>query len=169
MFLMPLLKNKKDFGKISLIAMSCSIFFLVFISTILLLAFPFITNSDEIMSVYLLVRTLKFGEFLERTDALFIFLWILSAMSYLSITLMFILNIFKKLTNIKSSKQMSFSFTSILFTFVLLLNNQYIIDILDSTVYKYFVLILVFGISIIILLLANLKKKISKNKSSIKS
>lgn len=164
MFLMPLLKDKKDFKKVAIISIICTLFFLLFITTILLLTFPFILESEELISSYLLVRVLEFGEFFQRTDALFIFLWILSAFSYLSISLMFILNILGKITKLNDSKQLSFSIGSILFSIVLLLNNQYILNTLDGPIYKYFILILVFGISTGILVLANIKKFIKSTK-----
>lgn len=159
-FLMPFLKNKKDFKKVSISAIVFSIFFLIFITALLLLTFPFISHSEEMVSVYLLVRVLEFGEFLQRTDALFIFLWILSSFSYLSITLMFVLNTFKKVTNISDSRQMSFCFGCILFGVTLFLNNQYIIDLLEGPIYKYSILILIFFISFTLLLIANIKKKL---------
>ena len=137
--------------------MILSILFLLFITTTLILTFPFIIKSEEIISVYLLVRILEFGVFFQRMDALFIFLWILSAFSYLSINLMLILNIFSKLTNISNQKQMSFCFCSILFSISLLLNNQYVLNLLNGPIYKYSILILVFTVSLIILFLANLK------------
>ena len=80
---------------------------------------------------------------------------------------MLILNIFSKITNISNQKQMSFCFSSILFGICLLLNNQYILNLLNGPIYKYSILILVFLASFVILLLANLKhllKNIRKNK-----
>ena len=71
---MPLLKEKKDFKKVTIISMILSIIFLLFITTTLILTFPFIIKSEEMMSAYLLVRILEFGVFFQRMDALFIFL-----------------------------------------------------------------------------------------------
>lgn len=163
-FLMPFLKNKKDFKKVSVISIIFSIFFLIFITALLLLTFPFIANSEEMISVYLLVRVLEFGEFLQRTDALFIFLWMLSSFSYLSISLMFVLNTFKKITNISDSRQMSFCFGAILFGVSLFLNNQYIMDLLEGPIYKYSILILIFLVSFLLLIVANVKKKLISSK-----
>ena len=77
---------------------------------------------------------------------------------------MFILNILGKITKLNDSKELSFSIGSILFSIVLLLNNQYILNTLDGPIYKYFILILVFGISTGILVLANIKKFIKSTK-----
>ena len=158
-FLMPLLKNKKDFKKIAISSIILSTVFLFFIVGALLLVCPFIINSDEILSVYLLVRIIQFGDFLQRTDALFILLWVISALSYLSISMMFIITIFKKLTHVKRSNELSYSFIAIIFGVVLLLKNPNLLTFLENSIYKYYVLILVFAISTFILLFANFKKR----------
>lgn len=101
-FIVPFLKNKQDFKKVALISMLVSGLFLLFTVIILLGIFPFIIKSEEIMSMYLLTRCIELGKFLQRTDAIFVFLWIISAFSYLSISLMFMSNIFGKLQNVKN-------------------------------------------------------------------
>lgn len=90
------LKNKKDFKKVALISTFITGLFMLFTITTLLTIFPFITHSEEVLSMYLLTRCIEFGEFLQRTDAVFILLWIISAFSYLSVSLNFINHIFWK-------------------------------------------------------------------------
>lgn len=157
-FLSPLLKNKKDFKKIAIISILISGLFLLFTITILLTIFPFITHSEEILSMYLLTRCIEFGEFIQRTDAIFIFLWIISAFSYLSISLNFINIIFEKLTNCNKSKSYSYSFLGIFFAIIILFQNQSLFKFLETSFYKYFILGLLF-ISLIILVIGNIKKK----------
>lgn len=55
----------------------------------LLLVFSFITDSNETISIYLLVKTIRYSEFIQRANALFIFVWILSILSYVSIVIFF--------------------------------------------------------------------------------
>ena len=123
-FICPFLKNKKDFKQISIISIIISGLFLLFTTITLLALFPFIVHSEEAMSMYLLTRNIEFGELFQRTDAIFVFLWIISAFSYLSILLMYITNIFEKLTNCKESRIYSYSFLSILFALIILFENQ---------------------------------------------
>ena len=158
LFLMNLLKNKKDFSKVAIISIVISGLFLLFTTVTLLALFPFITNSEELMSMYLLTRYIKISNFLERTDAIFIFLWIISAFSYLSISLMYMINIFKKITNCKESINFSYSFLGILFALIILFQNQTSFKILESVVYKYLFFALL-AISLIILIIANIKRK----------
>ena len=78
---------------------------------------------------------------------------------------MLILTVFSKVTNVSNPKQLSFCFGSIIFGIALILNNQQIINLLDGPIYKYSILILVFGVSLLILLLANLKRALKNMKS----
>lgn len=161
MFLMPLLKNKKDFVKVSIISTIISLAFLIFVTGILILTLPFLTKTNEIISVYLLARILEFGEFFQRLDAIFIFLWILSIFSYLSILMMYAKDTFACMINLNKTKNnnLSFAFGSILFSLVLFFNKFGIINYLESTIYKYYITILVFILSIFILILANIKNR----------
>lgn len=157
-FIIPFLKDKKDFKLVGLISTIVSGLFLLFTSITLLSLFPFIVNSEEIMSMYLLTRCIEFGTFLQRTDAIFIFLWIISAFSYLSISLMFMNNIFKKLSKCKESSSFSYSFLGIIFGLIMLFQNQSLFTFLQTVLYKYVILSLL-GISLIVLIFANLKRK----------
>lgn len=157
-FLTPFLKEKKDFKKIALISMLISGLFLLFTVIILLSIFPFIIDSEEIMSMYLLTRCIELGKFLQRTDAIFIFLWIISAFSYLSISLMFMCNIFSKLTKCNESRNFAYSFLGIFFAIITLIQNQTFFKLLSTTVYKYSILgILLF--CFVILIVGNIKRK----------
>ncbi len=160
-FISPFLKNKKDFSFIAISSITISGVFLLFSSIILLALFPFITHSEELLSMYLLTRCIEFGTVFQRTDAIFIFLWIISAFSYLSISLMFIINIFKKLTNCKESTNYSYSFIAILFSLIVLFENQSLFKFLETVIYKYLILGLL-GFCFIVLIVANIKKKIRK-------
>ena len=158
MFIKPFLKHKNDFKIVALASILISGLFLLLSATTLLMLFPFITQSEEIMSMYLLVRNIVYGEFFQRIDAVFIFLWLIAAFSYLSISLMFLTSIFKKLTNSKEANSIQYSFLGILLGAILLSHNQAFFTFLEVTIYKYLVLSLL-AISLIILIIANLKRK----------
>ena len=162
-FLIPLLKNPEDFKQVAVISIVSSI--LLFLSVIcLIMMFPFIPFTDEMLSIYLLARLIEFGKFFQRIDAIFVLIWILSAFSFLAITLEFINRILKKLTKLKTHKEMSYSLCTIIFSLALVFENSAKVKFLQNVVLKYFVIILIFIISLFVLLLANFKHK--KEKSS---
>ena len=158
-FLPPFLKEYNDFKKISIISTIISGIYLILTSTLLLVVFPYITHSNELMSSYLLARLVQFGTFIQRIDAIFIFVWILATLTYLSITFFFILNIFKKITKIKREDEIAPAIAAAILGFSLLLQRSSNLEFIEQYLYKYFVLILVFGISFAILLLGYFKHR----------
>lgn len=156
-FIMPLLKNSKNFKKVSIIAIVISSIYLFLSVITLLLVFAFVTKTNQTLAIYSLSRTIEYGRFFQRTDALFIFLWILLVLSYLSVALAFSLNIFKKISNISNSKIMTFCFALLMFGIGMISTNIDIARFIHETIYKYYELSLVFVISFIILIIANIK------------
>lgn len=162
-FLMPLLKNPEDFKKVALSSIAISAIY-IFLSVIcLIMMFPFISFTDEMLSIYLLTRLIEFGKFFQRIDAIFILIWILSAFSFLAITIEFINRILKKLAKLKTHKEMAYSISAIIFSLSLAFGNLAQIKYAQNIILKYFVIILVFVISSIILILANIKLKKEKS------
>ena len=123
-FLKPLLKNSYEFSKITISSFLIA-WLLLFITVISLMsAFPVTQDSTAINYLYLLSRKITLGNFIQRIDALFILLWIISIFCYLSFV-MFVINIiFKKITNCEN-KQMFTFFTSPLLLRTLLTSNKY--------------------------------------------
>ncbi len=158
-FLMPLLKNKENFKKISIISVVISSIYLFISVVCLLLTFSNTTTSQEIIAIYPLTRIIEYGRFFQRVDAIFIFLWILSAFCYLSTSLILITHIFKKLTYISNEKVMSLSFASIILGLALSINSFANAKLIQENIYKVFYLILAFVITPLILILANWKKR----------
>lgn len=169
-FIMPYLKNCKQFKKISIISIVVSSIYLFLSVFCLTLVFSYVSVTDEFNSMYLLTRTLKFGRFFQRVDAVFILLFIMACLSYLTITLFLILDIFKKITNIKDTKAMSYCFATLILGLALLPKNISIIRTIQYNIFKNLILYFVFGFSTLILILANIKKKReNRNKGTVGS
>ena len=163
-FLPPLLKNKKQLKKVSIISIIISaIYFLLTIATILFMFSPD-SFTNELMPLYSAVRYIEFGTFFQRQDSLFLLIWILSFFCYLGIMFNLCTNIFKKITNLKSDKLISYPFALLVLGCSLLPQNESITNFLEGTVYRYIFLIFPIGTYLIILILATLKKKRIKAK-----
>ena len=158
-FLKPLLKDICEFKKISIISIGISSLFLFLSVTSLLMVLPFIVSTDETLSIYLLTKTVELGRFLQRIDAVFIFFWIFATLCYTSVNIFYILNIFKKISNIQNTQAMTYSLSSIILSAALLPKDIAEVKFLEAIIYKYSTIILVFGISFFILLFANIKYK----------
>lgn len=161
-FFKPLLKDSFEFPKITIISfiISWGLLFLTIVS--LLTIFHVNNDSTNINFLYLLARKISFGDFLQRIDALFILLWILSIFSYLSVITFVINNIFKKITNSIDSKPFSYFVSILLLGICLCPVNIAELKILQNEIYKYGVLISIFIISFGTLIFSNLKFKLKQ-------
>ena len=145
-FLPPHLQDNKQFKTVAITSMILSSIWLLFSIATLLFIFPFTVTSEEIMPLYLAGRFIEFGRFFQRLDAIFLMTWIVSITSYLSIVVAMIVNTFKKLTNFKYSYIAIYISAIIILILSLLPQNYNQIHFLETTIYKYMVLIMTFGV-----------------------
>ena len=165
-FLMPFLKKYNEFKKISIISIIISSIYLLLSVISMLLVFSYISSSDQTISIYSLTRTIEYGRFFQRIDAIFILIWILLVMSCISILISLGITILKKITNVSNSKELIFPFAIFIFSVSLLISNVSIGRYIYEVVFKYFELVLVFGMSFIILIIGNIKNKKSKSEAA---
>lgn len=158
-FIPPYLKDSKEFKKIAMSSVILSGMWLLFSIATLLFIFPSIVTTDEILPLYFASRFIQFGRFFQRLDAAFLLIWIISISSYLSITVSFASNIFKKLTNFKYPYLIVYGGCLLVFLLSILPKNYVQVYFLETTIYKYFVLALIFIISLSILILSAFKHK----------
>ena len=111
------------------------------------------------MSLFLLSRQIELGRFLQRVDALFIFLWIFAIFSYLSFIIFIINRIINKLIPLTNEKMLSYSTCSMLFGISLIPVNISHIHFIENTLYRYLIIAFVFVLGLLILILANFKKR----------
>ena len=162
--IMPHLKDYKQFNKLSYTAIILSGILILSVISSLLLMFPISISSGSSIPLYLQTRAITFGKLIQRIDAFFVLIWNLNILSYCSIVIGFIVSLFKKISNIQSSSTISYSFVTIIFGVSLVYSNIIQARKLEAGGYKYLVLSLVFGLGFLILLFANIKRAISKNR-----
>ena len=163
-FLPPMLKNKKQLKKVAIVSVIISaVYFLLTIATILFMFSP-TAFTNELMPLYSAVRYIEFGTFFERQDSIFLLIWILSFFCYLGIVFNFCTNIFKKVTNLKSGRLVSYLFALLALGCSLLPKNESVTNFLEGTVYRYLFLILPISIYLVILVLASFKNNKIKAK-----
>ncbi len=158
-FIPPYLKDAKEFKKIAITSVILSGMWLLFSIATLLFIFPSIVTTDEILPLYFASRFIQFGRFFQRLDAAFLLIWIISMTSYLSITLSFATNIFKKVTSFKYPYLIVYGGCLIVFLLSLIPKNYVQVHFLETTIYQYFVLSLIFAISLSILIFATFKRR----------
>lgn len=158
-FLPPLLKNSQNVKKIAVtsIIISC-ILNLLCVATVLF-TFDGFTEIDELMPLYSAVKHIEYGEFFRKMDSIFFLIWIICFVSYLSLSLKFSANILKKLTYAKSDFIFIFICAILLFVSSGWQKNYSTSLIFAENFFRYFFFVLVFGISLVVLISACIKKK----------
>ena len=166
-FLMPFIGTGKNLRKAGGISVVVYFVYLLLGIISLLFLIPSITNINNTLSIYILSRRANFGTFIQRIDALFILIWIMSIFNYLAITMHFSLVSFKKTTGIKHESGMVFCFAAILYIISLIPQSISGVTFFDGTIYKYCSIAFVFLITVFILLWAYIKKKKSLKKGEV--
>lgn len=154
----PNLKEQKKYKTVGIASILLSSVYLLLSVASLLFLFPFLTTGTETLSVYMSTRAIEFGKFFERADALFILVWIFTFLSYLSIIISYITKMNKKVFNVKNSSPIIYIVALIIFIVTLIPKDSSQIIFLETTVYKYAALAVVFVYSFLILLIGYIKR-----------
>lgn len=155
----PLLENKKDFTKASMIAVVISSILIALATASMLLTFSFSPFMKEISPLYMLLSNNELGKYLQHPESLFLFTWVLSFMSYLNVICMLLIYILKKLTHVKNEKPFIIIISLIILMLSLIPKNIMEVRELGKSLLKYAASPAIFLVFPIILILANLKQK----------
>mgnify|MGYP003906921725 CR=1 FL=1 len=158
-FIPPLLKEPEKFKKIAISSIGTSVIYLILSIATLLFMFSFFVTVSEITPLYTAARYIEIGSFFQRLESVFLLIWILAFACYLSIVSKFSMSIFQKLTNIQTKKPLNSIFSLLIFGIALFPKNYAISQFFESKIYPWCVIIIVFGLGISILVLANLLKR----------
>lgn len=159
LFLAPYIKPAKNFRKIGFASISFTGINMILASIIIGCVADYHIAMEEFLSEYVMARQLNIGRFFERGEAVFIPLWVFSALLYISILFYFIIVIFTRLLNLPYYKPFIFSFA------ILLLNLSFIPGGLESAImldthyFRNTAGIITFLIPTIILAIAKIRKK----------
>ena len=159
-FLSPMLEKKENISKIAFASVLICGLFLLFAIAILVYSFSDIYSISRISPIYFIIVNSNLSAFLERPEILFIFIWTLALMSFISVAVMFCLEIWKKLSHSKEAKSLAGAVCAIIFVVSMLIDNVFTLEAIANAFYKYGTLVLVFGIFTLLLIGANVKKKL---------
>ena len=94
-FLSPMLEKKENTSKVAFASVLICGLFLLFAIAILVYSFSDIYSISRISPIYFIIVNSNLSAFLERPEILFIFIWALALMSFISVAVMFCLEIWK--------------------------------------------------------------------------
>lgn len=163
-FLMPLLSRKNDYSKIVYSSLLINLALLVISIISILLYYPVpITNSfsnlNSFNTIFLVTRRIQISSFLSQTDSIFVFVWSFAILNYIVLLINGIIYILNKLFHYENKLKLSPIIVSIILGGTFLINRIVHLELFQKSFFKYYSILLTFGISFIILLLGYFKKK----------
>ena len=161
-FMPPMLKQPEQIKKISVTAIILSCIFLLISTAIILFMFSGFVKTDELMPLYSATKYIEFGSFFRRLDSIYLLIWLVTFISYLSITLKFSSNILVKLTHLKNELLFIILLAISLLIISLLPKNHSISTYYLNVVYKYAFFILIICVTFFVLVSATIKKSIRR-------
>lgn len=155
----PNLKRSEDFSKVGYISLVICGVYLISVVGALLLLFPYIPSGNQTLSVYLATRIVNYGKFMQRVDAVYMFVWIFVFLSYLSVIIMFIRQIGKSILSSRLSNYYTYIIGLFVFLVAIFPSNTVQLRFMETTLYKYASIGVIFISSVIILGLGYIKKR----------
>ena len=152
------IQKQEHYKKIGILSILLSGVYLLLSISSLLFSFPSLVSGQEILSLFANARTIEYGSFLQRVDALYIFIWIFTFIAYLSVIFYLLVKVNKSSFNIKNNSILLYIIGFAIFISALVFNNFKQISILKDIFYKYMSLGIILGFSFIILIIGYFKK-----------
>ena len=161
-FLKPYLNKNSDFFKVGSISICIMGIFLLLSVASLLLVFPISTQIKDLSPLYYITSISGNSSFFQRPESIFMLTWILTIMSYTTITITFSIIILEKLSRKKLSKGIALPVAITIYILALLPKNTAIVRYLHEYIYTYFsvgILMVFFFLILIIAFIKYQKKK----------
>jgi spore germination protein (amino acid permease) len=161
----PYIRTHKNFNSIGYTSLGLISIFFLWATLSYSLVFPYPAAIEKFLPVYEQARLINYGRFFQRIESMFVFIWAASALLYLSGVFFLILNVFKKTFKLEYYHPLILPFAIILFTLSLWPPNLVTSVTLETNVFRNYAWIITIFIPILLLVIANLKKRRSKGGS----
>lgn len=155
----PFLQTKENLNKVAYIGTGISAIILIISTFIFSISVPYPTSTEVFLPVYHLARIFYFGLFFQRIESIFIFIWVMAALLYLSAGLYMLTHIFRKTFKLKYYKPLLLPFTALLFTLSLMPQNLESTIELESATFRKHAWIVTFAMVFALLIIARIRKR----------
>ena len=156
--LAPYIKTHKNFTRSGYWAILLSGIILLLSTVAYEAAFPYPAALESFIPIYSLARLINFGRFFQRVESVFVLVWAMSALLYLSVGFFLLLHILRKTFRLEYYKPLILPLAVILFTVSLLPPNLMDAVVLETKVFRNVAWVIPFGFTILLLLIARIRK-----------
>ncbi len=158
LFLPPFLKTNKNLRAAGYTALILSTAFFTMGSLVYLLVYAYPTAIENFLPIYQLARLINYGRFFQRIESVFLISWGLSAFLYLSLGLFLTTYVFQKCFGLKYYRPLVLPLTILIFTLGMVPYNHVSTIKIDTEYFGPYAWMVLFGISLLVLTVGNIKK-----------
>lgn len=131
-FAAPFIKKLAEFKKAGHKAITISTLIVLITTFVYTGVYPYPSVLEGYVPVYELGRMIGFGRFLERFESIFIFIWAIFGLMYLSVMFYFIVHVFRKTFDLQYQRPLILPFAILVFDISFLLER--LINTIDITI-----------------------------------
>ena len=158
----PFIRTNKIFKISGFTGIILSAIFFTISTITYTMVYPYPESMESFLPIFRLSRLINFGRFFQRIESVFLLIWASAAFTYLSAMFFLIVYIFAKTFKLEYYKPLILPFLIIIFTASLLPGSLVEAINLETVYFRSVAWIVPFGLTTLVLLLANLKKKYSR-------
>lgn len=157
--IVPFIKTNKNLKKAGYTALGISALFFASSALLYIASTGYPTGKEVFLPIYQMSRLINFGRFFQRVEPLFLIIWSLAALLYLSTVFFFILYVFKKTFRLEYQKPLIIPFAVLIFTLSLVPQNLVAAIKLERSFFRGYSWIITFVFPILLLIIARLLRK----------
>ncbi|NLK88403.1 MAG: endospore germination permease [Clostridiaceae bacterium] len=161
----PFLGSYSKVKSTGFIALAFSAFFLIAGSLVYILSIPYPVSLEPFLPVYNMTREISLGRFFQRIEAIFVFIWAMAALMYLTATFYFMVHTFAKTAGLKHTRPLILPFALIVFSAAFIPENLVAVIKLEANTTNKYAWLVTFVLTGAILALAALRKRSRKERS----
>lgn len=154
----PFLGSYSKVRSSGFIAFAFSAFFMITGSLAYILSMPYPSGLEPFLPVYNMAREISLGRFFQRIEAIFVFIWAMAALMYLTATFYFMVHTFAKTAGLKHTRPLILPFAVIIFSAAFIPDNLMSAIKIDTNFTNNYAWLLTFVFIGLILVLASLRK-----------
>ncbi|MCX7710868.1 MAG: spore germination protein [Clostridia bacterium] len=155
----PFIGSQKNFKSVGYISLGMTAFFLTSLTMAYICVVPYPAALESSLPAYDIGRIINYGRFFQRIEPLFIITWATMAFMYLSAAFYFTIYTFQKTFKLEHRQPLVLAFAVLTMTICLLPRSlMENIDLLVNN-FRFYSGLMTFGVTILLLLAANMKKR----------
>ncbi len=160
----PFLGSYTKVKSVGYITIALCAFFLIAGSFVYILSIPYPSALEQILPVYNMARMISFGRFFQRIESIFVFIWAMAALLYLTATFYFMVYTFAKTSGLRYTRPLILPFAVIVFGAAFLPENLITVIKLETNYIDNLAWLITFVFTVLIVVVASLRKSSRKKR-----